>query len=77
MNEWQTQLATERLELATRIEKIHSFMGTKAFFELDSLNKWHIQRQHLAMREYCDVLGYRIAALVNNGDNMKAGEQSD
>lgn len=68
MTGWQERLMTERLDLVTKVEKIHAFMGTKEFFGLDSLDKWHIQRQHLAMREYLDVLGYRIAALLATTD---------
>lgn len=63
MKDLKTQLVNERWKLVAKIEKIDSFMGTKQFFDLKQLDRWHIQRQHLAMREYLDVLGYRITAL--------------
>ena len=61
------RLKIERRDLAERIGEIDELMGAKDFLAMEYLAKWHVQRQHLAMREYLDVLGYRIAALEQQG----------
>lgn len=59
IKEWQERLKDETLELAERLNKLHAFMATQAFYELPREEKDLLYEQSRLMNSYVQVLGKR------------------
>lgn len=53
-------MLTEKVELDSKIEKLHRFMLTTQFENLPQAEKDCLERQHIVMCQYSGILGERI-----------------
>jgi hypothetical protein len=58
----QERVVQEKRELDERLAKLTSFMDGPIYPTIDRDERFRIMHQRYVMREYSDVLGYRIAA---------------
>jgi hypothetical protein len=56
---WQKRLREETLELAKRVNKLHDYMKTLAFYNLERPDKDLLYSQESSMMEYLQILGIR------------------
>ena len=57
----QQRVIEERAELHAKIEKLEAFLDSDTFRELQIMDQCYLARQRTLMREYCQVLDFRIA----------------
>ena len=57
----EQRVAKERDTLNTRIEALEAFIGAPTYHSLTHAHQYLLRRQLLAMREYIDILGARLA----------------
>jgi len=70
MEDLKIRLKEETKELIIKINKLHTFFGTKEFYELDRSNKDLLYKQFRIMNKYIQVLGQRME-LLNIKDFVK------
>ena len=68
MPEFAQRMSVELQELVRRLQKLEEYLTTKAFTELDSLNRELLQQQRERMLEYAKTLSLRYTvALLTYG----------
>ncbi len=60
MEDWQQRVVDEYNALDEKCEKLEAFLVTKAFFELELVDRTLLIQQHNAMSLYAYVLNSRI-----------------
>jgi hypothetical protein len=58
----QHRVIDEKAELDARLEKLHTFLHGDLYHTLEHAEQLRLCRQAIAMREYANILGERIAA---------------
>lgn len=58
---FQQRVTEERADLHAKVEKLEAFLETDAFRELQIMDQGYLSRQRSLMREYLQVLDFRIA----------------
>jgi hypothetical protein len=56
----EIRVVEERTELVDKITKLHAFMASDFYETLDSTSQDYFEQQEVAMKNYADVLLYRI-----------------
>jgi hypothetical protein len=57
---FQQRVVDEKTELDSKLSKLKEFIASKAFVELDGVDKNLLEKQSFTMREYSIILGERI-----------------
>lgn len=57
----EQRVQEERDALNVKIEALEAFIGTPTYHGLTHAHQYLLRRQLLAMREYLDILGARLA----------------
>ena len=66
MEDWQQRVIEEKEALDKKLTKLQEFLGKSAKCErLPSDDKVLLVQQEMAMRQYSDILGERVAAFDN------------
>ena len=60
MIDWQQRVVEERRELGDKALKLAAFICGAGYDGLDRVNQKMLNRQHVAMKEYLDILDIRI-----------------
>jgi hypothetical protein len=64
MKEHEQRVVDEKADLDDRIARLGTFMLTDTFAQLPDDGRFLLFRQGIAMRDYSDILGKRIAAVA-------------
>lgn len=72
LDSWQGRLKIETLELAEKVNKLHTYMATDAFYQLPREDKDLLYKQEKFMMGYLQILGKRCEL-----HGIKLGGESD
>ncbi len=64
MEPYQQRVATEKIDLDGKIERLQAFLKSKTFFNVSDAERNRLTRQLDLMKDYSKVLGERIEAFV-------------
>lgn len=69
--DFKMRLIDERNELDIKIKKLHEFLYTQVFYDLDSEQKTLLREQYKVMRQYLNILNCRLDILLTNEDKTE------
>ena len=73
--DWKERLKTETEELSEKVNKLHDYFKTEAFYKLDRPNKDLLYSQHNYMMGYLQLLGKRCE--LNNIKLFEGGNKNE
>lgn len=69
--DFKMRLIDERNELDIKIKKLHEFLDTQVFYDLDSEQKTLLREQYKIMRQYVNILNCRLDILLTDEDKTE------